>query len=48
MAKKHDVTFQRREFDDAVGDWQLVADVCAGSRAVKAKGTTYLPDPNAT
>lgn len=41
-----DVKFRRKEFDSALPDWELVADVCAGERAVKSKGQIYLPKPN--
>lgn len=40
-----DVTFQRSEYGKALPDWQLVADVCAGERAVKERGDVYLPRP---
>jgi len=43
-----DVTFQRQEYRDALAAWALVSDVCAGQAAVKAKGATYLPQPNAS
>ena len=42
----NNVTFQREDFRNALNDWQLVADVCAGEKAVKARGETYLPKPN--
>lgn len=42
----HDVTFTRKEYDDAVGAWTLVDDVCAGQRRIKSKTTEYLPQPN--
>lgn len=41
-----DVTYTRKEYDYALSDWQLVGDVCAGERAIKAGGTKYLPKPN--
>lgn len=34
------------EVVDRKQDWQLIEDCLAGERAVKAKGTTYLPMPN--
>lgn len=40
------VDFQRSDYEHALKDWTLVADVCEGERAVKAKGVAYLPDPN--
>jgi len=43
---KHDVTFQRPEYKAAGYGWTLVDDVVAGSEKVKAKGKTYLPQPN--
>lgn len=39
---------KRREYNDAVQSWQLVKDCVAGSRAVKARGTDYLPMPDPT
>lgn len=42
----NNVTFQREDFRSALSDWQLVADVCAGEKSVKARGETYLPKPN--
>lgn len=41
-----DVTFTRAEYTEALPAWSLVSDVCAGERAIKAGGTTYLPQPN--
>lgn len=41
-----DVKHQRKEYANALPAWELVADVCAGELAVKAKGPTYLPRPN--
>ena len=38
-----DVTFQRKDFDDALADWELVSDVCHGQRKVKGKKDQYLP-----
>jgi hypothetical protein len=46
MASEKNVTFSRREYDNALADWSLCWDVYQGERAVKAKGETYLPDPN--
>lgn len=40
------VTFQRADYKALLPDWELSADACAGSRAVKAKKTVYLPQPN--
>lgn len=42
----NDVSFQRAEYALALPDWQLAADACAGERAIKDKGETYLPKPN--
>lgn len=41
-----DVSFQRKDYSDALEAWQLVDDVVAGEKAVKEGGTTYLPKPN--
>lgn len=41
-----DVTYQRDDYKDALRDWQLVDDVCAGERAIKTAGDRYLPRPN--
>jgi hypothetical protein len=41
-----DVTFQHSEYVNAVPDWTMVDDVCAGDRKVKAAGARYLPIPN--
>lgn len=30
-------------YDERSPDWELIADVCAGQRVIKAKGATYLP-----
>lgn len=40
------VTFSRAEYNSALQDWDLCWDVYQGERAVKARGETYLPDPN--
>lgn len=40
------VAYVRDEVKDRLDDWQMIADCLAGSRAVKAAGTTYLPMPN--
>lgn len=37
------VTTQHPEYIAAVADWQLMADALNGDRAVKARGTLYLP-----
>lgn len=37
------VTTQHPEYIAAADDWQLMADALKGDRAVKARGTTYLP-----
>lgn len=42
----YDVTFQRKDHEDAVVDWVLVDDVCAGERRIKDKNDTYLPRLN--
>lgn len=42
----YDVTFRRPEYEAALPRWELVEDCCAGSEAVKAKRTQYLPRPN--
>lgn len=42
----NDVTFTRAEYTEALPAWTLVSDVCAGERAIKARKTTYLPQPN--
>lgn len=44
--KTYDVTFQRDDHQDALKDWLLVNDVCAGERQVKHKKEKYLPKPN--
>lgn len=41
-----DVTHQREDYRNALSSWQMVSDVCAGEKAVKGKGDTYLPRPN--
>ena len=38
----------RSEYDELVAPWGLIRDSVDGSRAVKAKGDTYLPRPNPT
>lgn len=38
----------RKEYSDAEKSWQLVKDCVAGSRAVKERGTIYLPMPDPT
>lgn len=38
---------KRRELRDHEPDYKLIADCVAGERVVKAKGSTYLPMPNA-
>lgn len=43
---KHDVTFQREDYEKALYAWSLVDDVVAGQSAVKEKRTAYLPKPN--
>lgn len=40
------VEFTRLEYLANIVTWQLVADACAGERAVKARGEQYLPRPN--
>lgn len=42
----HNVTFTRDDYKASLTDWQLVADVCAGEKSVKARGESYLPKPN--
>lgn len=36
------------EYDKCLPKWTKVRDVCAGQDAIKAKGETYLPDPDET
>lgn len=43
----NDVTYTRKEYDDAQARWRLVRDVCKGSEAIKDAGDHYLPRPNA-
>jgi len=43
---KHDVTFQRDDYDQSLYAWTLADDVVAGQSAVKSKKTVYLPKPN--
>lgn len=38
--------FQRPEYVEAQASWTLVKDCVKGSKAIKAKGVTYLPMPN--
>lgn len=38
----------RKEYADAEKSWQLVKDCVAGSKAVKERGTLYLPMPDPT
>lgn len=44
--KTYDVTFQRDDHKDALKDWCLVNDVCAGERQIKHRREKYLPKPN--
>ncbi|MGE0724335.1 MAG: DUF4055 domain-containing protein [Alphaproteobacteria bacterium] len=37
------VTTKHQCYEDAAGDWQLIRDCIAGSRAIKEAGTLYLP-----
>lgn len=41
-------SYARAEYSDAAKSWQLVKDCVAGSKAVKEKGTLYLPMPDPT
>ncbi len=41
-------SFARPEYTEAAKSWQLVKDCVAGSKAVKAHGTLYLPMPDPT
>lgn len=41
-------SFARPEYTEAAKSWQLVKDCVAGSKAVKAQGTLYLPMPDPT
>lgn len=43
--KEQGVGYKLPEYEDMLPDWQLVADVTAGTRAVKEKGDEYLPWP---
>ena len=43
---ENNVTFKRAELTQALPDWELILDACAGERAVKDRGETYLPKPN--
>lgn len=46
--EKDSVEFQRPEYVEANRwRWPLVRDLCIGSERVKARGTRYLPKPNA-
>ena len=40
------VTFKHPAFNEAQPEWQQVTDVCAGERAIRRKGTLYLPHPD--
>ena len=31
------------DYEDRVAEWELIEDVCQGSRCVKERGTVYLP-----
>ncbi len=41
-----DVTYTRQDLQDAILDYVIIDDCCAGQRAVKHKGEVYLPFPN--
>src|SRR5690606_22096485 len=41
------IDFMRDEVKQQLNKWELVSDCIAGAEAVKAKGTRYLPMPNA-
>lgn len=41
------VNFQRKEYTELAHRWQLIRDVISGAKAVKDRGTVYLPKPNA-
>jgi len=40
------VTFKRQEIVDVLADYEMIDDVLKGSRAVKSRGTRYLPMPS--
>lgn len=42
------VSYQHDDYRRALPLWTLVRDAVEGSRAIKAKGVTYLPQPNAS
>lgn len=42
-----DVTHTRQDYSAALSRWRLVRDVCKGSETIKARGSLYLPQPNA-